>query len=157
MTQRVATECVAGEEHGVGRQHDAADADAEMSDAGSVSEPERLDGVDGQNDDEKDSEVQEVAMDVLQDQREESFAEIGLAWLADGTGHGVGPERFIVGTAVVITGEPETDGGQEKQQRRRKRQRPGPPARLRTEPGVPAIAKEQRRVERREVRAVFEM
>src|SRR5205823_1683494 len=52
----------------------------------------------------------------------------------------------------VIAGEAEAARRPQNQQRRRERQRARPPARLRPEPRVRAVAEEQRRIERREIR-----
>ena len=72
--------------------------------------------------------VEEIAVDVLEDQRERVLAAVALARLADGAGRRVGPERLVVGAAVVVAGEAEAARRPEDQQRRRKRQRAGPPA-----------------------------
>src|SRR3954464_10550668 len=52
VPQRVAAEGVAGEEQGVRRQDQTADADAEMASSRAIGEPERLDRVADENDDE---------------------------------------------------------------------------------------------------------
>ena len=90
-------------------------------------------------------------MEILHDQRKTSLAEIGLARLADGAGGRVGPERLIVGAAIVVTGEAKQAGDPENQQRGRERQKAGEPGRLGTEPGVRRIAEDLRGVERRDV------
>ena len=70
-------------------------------------EPHRLPGVERENDDEDEREVQGVAVDVLDDEREPALAEILLARLTDRAARRVGPERLVVGAAVVVAGEPE--------------------------------------------------
>src|SRR5580700_10389457 len=50
-------------------------------------------------------ETQKVAMEILHDQGKASFAEIGLARLAYRTRWRVSPERLVIGTAVVVTGQ----------------------------------------------------
>ncbi len=99
---------------------------------GGVGEPHRLPDVVREEQDEHQREVQEVAMDVLQDQRETNARPVALARLADRAGRRVGPERLVVGAAVVVAGEPEQPRRPEDQQRRRERQPAGPPAGLRT-------------------------
>jgi hypothetical protein len=71
------------------------------------SKPIRHDGVVGQDDDEQQAEIQEVAVDVLHDERERSLTPVRLARLADGAARRILPERLVVGAAIVITGEPE--------------------------------------------------
>ena len=79
MAERVAAERVAAEQHDVDGEHERADADAErfLPVAGSV-EPHRLPHVLREHEQEQQREVQEVAMDVLQDQRERVLAEVRL-------------------------------------------------------------------------------
>ena len=47
-------------------------------------------------------------MDVLEDERKGGLAAVRLARLADGAGRRIGPERLVIGAAVVVAGEPET-------------------------------------------------
>ena len=105
MPQRMAAERVAAEQHHVHQQHQRADADAEA-----VVEPQRLPHVVRQKHHEQQREIQEVAMDVLQDQREVALAPVVLARLADGAVGRIGPEGFVVGAAIVIAGEAEAAG-----------------------------------------------
>ena len=99
-----------------------------------------------------------IAVGVLQNQRERVLAEVRLARLADGARRRIGPERLVVGAAVVITGEAEQAGKRQDEERRRERQRvpATSPASVRTRRarggGSPAN-EELRRVERRQVRA----
>src|SRR6266571_1147637 len=90
-------------------------------------------------------------MDVLEDERQRVLAPIPEAWLPDGAGGGIGPERLVVGAAIVVAGQPEAGGGPKDQKRRRERQPPRPPLRLRPEPGVRRVAEDLRRVEGREI------
>src|ERR1700733_6874692 len=104
MPQGVAAERVAGEQRGIRREHQGADADAEMFYA-VVVEPERLPNVVRQQHDEDQGEVQEIAMDILDDQGKSALAEIALARFADRAGGRVRPERFVVRAAVIVAGE----------------------------------------------------
>ena len=70
-------------------------------------EPHRLPHVVGEHEEEDDREIEEVAVDVLDDERERVLAEIALARLADGARRRIRPERLVVGAAIVVTGEPE--------------------------------------------------
>src|SRR5688572_20320646 len=94
-------------------------------------------------------------MDVLEDERERILAQVLLARLADGAGRRVGPERLVVGAAVVVAREAEPAWRPQDQQRGRERERCGPPRRLRPEPAVRSLTEEQRRVEGGEIRAVL--
>src|SRR5277367_185187 len=49
-------------------------------------------------------------MDVLDDEREGSLAEIFFARLADGAGRRVGSEGFVGRAAIVVASEPESAG-----------------------------------------------
>src|SRR5262245_14004226 len=108
MPQRMAAERVARKQQCIGRQYQAADADAEMSGASAIGEPERRDRIKRQDTNEEDADIKKIPMHVLQDQREGSLAEIRLARLAYRAGERVGPERFIVGAAIVVAREPES-------------------------------------------------
>ena len=101
-----------------------------------------------------DRDVQEIAVDVLDDEREPALAEVLLARLADGASGRIRPERLVVGAAVVVAGEPEPDRSPENQRRGREVQERRPPRRLRrsAEPRVRRRAEQQRRVHRRQVR-----
>src|ERR1700722_12987252 len=90
-------------------------------------------------------------MEILQDQRKASFAEIALARLADGARRRVGPERLVIGAAVVVAGEPEEAWNPEDEQRRGEVQKAGVPRRPGTEQGVRGGTEELRRVKRRDI------
>ncbi len=95
-------------------------------------------------------EVEKIAMNVLQDEREGAFSEIGLTRLADGAGRRVGPEGFVVSAAIVVAGETESAGRPEDQHGGRDRRRAA--RRVGAEPGL-GRAEEFGRIERREVGA----
>ena len=120
----MAAEGVARQQDRVRRQDEAADADAEAW-RRRRRKPERLDGVEGQDADEEQAEVQEIAMDVLQNQRKRSLPQILLTRLADGARRRVGPERLVVRAAIVVAGDAEPARRPQNQQRRRKRKRGG--------------------------------
>src|SRR5439155_23727568 len=93
MAQRMAAKSIAGQENDVHCQNDGAEAEAEVFFAcGGIGEPEGLPYVVTEKADEQDCQVEKVAMDVLQDEREGFFAAIGLAGVADGAGRRGGPE-----------------------------------------------------------------
>ena len=109
MAQRMTTKRVAAQQHDIHRQHERADADAErFRPVRGIDEPHRFPDIVGENENENEREVEKIAMHVLHDEREGTFAEIGFARLADGAGRRIGPERFVICAAVIITGEPES-------------------------------------------------
>ncbi len=62
MAERVAAEGVAAKQNDVGQQDEAADVHAEMA-----VEPETAPCVDGEEDDKKESEIEKIAMNILND------------------------------------------------------------------------------------------
>ena len=112
VAQRVAAERVAAEQHDVDREHERADADAEL-----LSRPSRrrtssaFHDVVREDEEEEQRDVQEVAVDVLEDERKRSLAAVALARLADGAVRRIGPERLVVRAAIVVAGEAEAGRG----------------------------------------------
>src|SRR5262245_25972467 len=104
-----------------------------------------MDRVPAENEDEEQREVEEVAMDVLHDQWKVTFAPVALARLADGTGRRVGPERLVVGAAIVVTRQTKSTGRPEDQHGRRDPDRQ--PRGLGAEPGVIHRTGHRRRAE----------
>jgi hypothetical protein len=49
-------------------------------------------------------------MDVLNPERPIALANIALARFTHGTGGGIGPERFVISTAIVVAGEAKASG-----------------------------------------------
>ena len=146
---------VSGEQYHVAQQHEGADADAERLLAGDgIGEPEGLVDVIAQHQQEQERNVQEVAMDILHDQREGGLSPVSSAGLADRARGRIRPERLVVGAAVVVAGDPEDPGKGQDQQSRREDQPARPPGRLRPEPRVRRAAEELRRVEGRKIRSV---
>ena len=96
-------------------------------------------------------EIEKIAVHVLHDQRKRTLAEIRFARLAHGARRRIGPERFVIGAAIVITGQPESARRPQDQKRRRKQQPGRPPGRLRSEPTVRRVAENLRRIKRRKV------
>src|SRR4030088_578955 len=86
------------------------DCEDECSDSNSksVRKPKRFPNVDAQNDDENEGEIKKITVHVLHDEREGTFAEISFARLAHRAGRRIGPERLVVGAAIVIASESET-------------------------------------------------
>ena len=110
---------------------------------------ERQHRVEGEHQPDQDGGVPEVAVDVLEDQREPGLAGVGLVRLRDPARRRREPERPVVGLAVVVAGHPEAQREDQDDQRRRE----GEPAERLAEVGRALHAvPEAGRVERREVR-----
>ncbi len=155
MTEGVAAQGVAAQQDHVDGEDQSADADPESGlPGGRILEPHGLPGVVGEDHDEDEGEVQEVAVHVLQDQRERALAAVALARLAHRAGRRVGPERLVVGAAVVVAGQAEAARRPQDQERGRPRQPAEPPRWLGPEPGMVGVTEELGRVERRKVVAV---
>src|SRR5215216_1940669 len=150
----MAAERVAAQEHDVGREDEGADADSKLGAATGPRKPQRLPHIVAQHHQEEQRDVQEVAVDVLQDERKSALAEITLPELANGAVWWISPERLVVCPAIVIAREPEEAGKRKDQQRRREREKSRPPSGLGTEPRVWRVTEQLRRVEGREVRSV---
>src|SRR5262245_21440276 len=152
----MAAERVAREHDDVDGKHQRADADAERLTTGlRVWEPQGEPYVVGEDHEEEDGDVREVAVYVLQHQREPALAAImDPARFTDSTRSRSGPERLVVRPAVVVARESKKTGERQDDQRGRKRQQRGPPRRLGTEPRMRRIAPDHRRVERGNIRAM---
>src|ERR1043166_996987 len=152
MTEGVASERVTAEEHDVDGQHQRADAEAKFFCAGNgIGKPQRFPNVRSQQQNKNESNVKKVAMDVLHDQRKRFFAQIFFARFADGARGRVGPERFVISAAIIITGETKAARRPEDEQGGRKNHPAGPPRRFGSEPTVRRITKNFRRIKRGEV------
>src|ERR1700724_2553170 len=125
------TECVTTEQNDVDCEHNSTDPDSQ-----SAIEPQRLPNVIGQNADEDQSEIKEVAVHVLHDQRERTLSEIGFPRLADSACGRVGPERFVIRASIIVAGEPKSTGRPENEERRREQYPARPPVRFWTKPTV---------------------
>jgi len=117
-------------------EHDeCAEADAEFA-----VEEEGFDGVVPEEAKKNNREIEEVAMNVLQDEGKRSFAAIVFAdrRFADGAGRWVEKEGAIVGFAVVVAGGSEAERSAEDEDCGRK---------------LPPTEREQGRIKRREIRS----
>src|SRR5712692_2067090 len=104
MSQRVTTECVTTEQDDVDREHNRANAKTERTPAARyIDKPERFPNIIGQDQNEKQREIKKIAVNVLHDEREGTFAEISFARFAHRACRWISPERFVVSAAVVIT------------------------------------------------------
>ena len=118
---------VAAEQNNIDRQDERADANSERSLARRrIDKPHRFPNIVSEHEDEKEREIEKIAMHILHDERKGALAEVGAARLADGAGRWIGPESLVVGATVIITGEPKTARRPENEERRRK-EKPGRP------------------------------
>jgi len=100
------TKCVTAEEHDVDRQDERADADAERSFSSPwIREPHRFPDINRKDDDEDERQIKKVAVHVLHDQREGTLAEIRFARFPDSARWRISPEGFVIGPAIIITGQ----------------------------------------------------
>ena len=120
MPEGMTTEGVAAKQDDIDREHECSDSDSERNPAARITKPQRFPDIDRQNHDKDDGKVQEIAVNVLHDQRKGPFTEVRFARLAHRARGRIGPERFIVGPAIVITGEPESTGRPQNQKGWRK-------------------------------------
>src|SRR5439155_23357216 len=97
MPERMAAKGVAAKQNDVNNQHNGADTNAKGRFTGGIGKPERLPNVDRKDHDKNQREIKKIAMNVLHDKREGTFAQISLAWLAHRTGRRVAPEGLVVG------------------------------------------------------------
>src|SRR2546429_9208960 len=98
MSERMAAKGVAAKQNDVNSQHNRAETDTKGSSTGRIDKPKCLPKVDGKNHYKNQREIKKIAMDVLHDEREGTFAQIGLARLAHRTARGGGP-RCLAGGA----------------------------------------------------------
>src|SRR5438094_284176 len=130
-----------------------ADADAELHRAGRrVLEPRRVPRVEREDGEHEDGDEQHVAVNVLENQRKRVLAAVRFARLADAARWRIGPERLVVGAAIVVAGESEQRRYRKDEQCRREWQPRRPCGGLRTETAGRRRPVNLRRIERRDVR-----
>src|SRR5437899_10974998 len=105
MSQRVTAKRVAAQQNNIGCQHDCADADSK-----SIWKPKRFPDIDREHDQKEKCQIKKISMHILHNQRERAFTPVALARLTDGARRRIGPERFVICAAKVITREPKASG-----------------------------------------------
>src|SRR5882724_7252252 len=103
----------------------------------------------GQQNDENQRQVEEVAMDVLENKRERPFTPVRLPGLAHRARRWIAPKSFVISSPVVITGETKTARRPQNEHSRRNKSRE--PCRPGAKPGVRRISEQQRRIEGRQI------
>src|SRR4029450_5090634 len=116
-----------------------------------IDKPERLPNVIRQDQNEQERQIEKIAMHILHDERERMLAPVTLTRLSHRARWRIGPKRFVVSAAIIITGEPEATRCPKNKKRRRKDEPGGPPCRLRSKPTVWRITKQFGRIKRRNV------
>src|SRR4029453_10173505 len=94
------TKSVTTEQDDIDREHNCPNTNSK-----SIWEPERFPNVVGQNQNEDDREIEKIAMDILHDEWERTFAPVALARFTDSACRGVGPKSFVVRAPIVIAGD----------------------------------------------------
>src|SRR5262249_12637574 len=111
VPQRMATKRVARDQDHINGEDQGSDADSKDLPARSrIGKPHRVPNIVREDADEDQRQVEEIAMDILNDQREGALTPIVLTRLAHRAGRGIGPERFVVGPTVVVAGKTEPGG-----------------------------------------------
>src|SRR5882757_7626581 len=116
VTKRVAGKSVESEEADVDEHDECAEADTEFA-----AEEEGFGGVVPEEAEKNNREIEEVAMNILQDERERRFAAIVFAngGFADGAGRRIEKKGAIVGFAVVVAGGAKAERSAENEKRGR--------------------------------------
>ncbi len=148
VPEGVASEDVSSEKDDVHYQNQASYADAEA-----IWKAEGHDCVVNEEKPDNIGEPQKIAMEILQDEREASLAEIAFAWFTHSTRRRISPERLIVRAAVVITRQAKEAWNPEHKECRGERQKARIPSRLRAQKRVRRVAKKLRRIKRRDIRS----
>ena len=152
MTHGMAAEQIAAEKHDVGRKKKRADADAERCRSRRrIDPPQALPHIHRQDEQHGDREKHHVAMDVLQDERKRILAPVARARLAHRAGRRVGPERFVIGAAIVVARDSKKRRDRQDQQCRRKWHPRRPRRRFGSEPAMRRRSENFRGVKRREI------
>ncbi|MFM8349983.1 MAG: hypothetical protein ACKN9D_02860, partial [Actinomycetales bacterium] len=115
MSAGVAGQRVQPQQGRIGDQDQRADADMTPL---ALMVAERDDRIPGEDDVEDQASVEEVPVAVLEDQRESGLAGVLLVRFGNRAGRRGQPERAVVGLAVLVAGEPESQREDENDQGR---------------------------------------
>src|SRR5438309_4993032 len=111
---------VASEKGHVREEQDASEAEPQAARAGDRRSGDRLARVEPQEEQRDEGEIQEIAMDVLEDERERRLERVAAmdGWLADGAARRVREVEAVIGLPVVVAGRPEAERHPQDQQAR---------------------------------------
>src|SRR2546430_17335190 len=110
MPQAMTAERVRAEQYDVCNQHECSDTDTKMPHAAGIGKPHRFKRIICQDENEDQGQVQKIPVYVLHYQREFSLASVTAAGFADSACGRIGPERFVIGSAIVIAGKTKSAG-----------------------------------------------
>src|ERR671918_2785883 len=96
---------VGAQQRGVGQKYHRAEPQSEAVGKGKCPDP-----VDEEDDRERERRIEEVAVNVLEDQREARLTRIAAVRLGYGARRRREPERAVVGLAVVVARKPKPEG-----------------------------------------------
>src|SRR3954470_77169 len=105
MPQAVTAKCVAAQQDHINDQNQSTNAYTEMTAAVCTWEEHGLYCVVSKNDDEQQRNVEKISVYVLQYQRKFSFAAIAMTRFANSACRWIGPKRFVISAAIVVTSE----------------------------------------------------
>src|SRR5262245_24433641 len=113
----MAAKGVAAQQYRVQGEHQAADADAEPLVPLRRGEDVAHDCVVRQQENETDRQIEEIAMNILEQEGPLVFAPVTFARLADGAVGRIGPERLVISPAIGIASESKTAWRPQNQER----------------------------------------
>src|SRR5580704_6668589 len=116
MPQRMAAQRIGRQEEYVQDQNNRTNPQPEMLHAMGIGKPQSFPGVIRQDENEYHRDIHKVAMHILDNQREITFAKVFFARLADRAVDGVRPERLVIGAAIIVTRKTKTARGPQNQQ-----------------------------------------
>src|ERR1700679_2239393 len=105
----------------------------------------------GEQQNEQGGEIKKVAMDILQDERQITFAQILLPRFAHRAVERISPKRLVICPAIIIAGKTKSAGRPQNQKCRGEYQPTRPPGRLAAQQRVGRVTKNFRREKRREI------
>ena len=111
MSQGMTTKRITAEQNDIDCEDHRPNADAKHTfSCPWIDKPKRFPHVIGEDQNENESEIEKIAVNVLHNQRERTFAQISLSRFPDRACRRISPERFIVGAPVVVTGQTKSTG-----------------------------------------------
>ena len=105
------SESVATQQDDIAPQHQAANAQAEIPATILRGKPHALPGIVAKDKNKGGRHVKKVSVDVLEYEGKLVFAAIAVARFTHRAIDGISPKSLVVGTPIVIAGEPETSRG----------------------------------------------
>jgi len=111
MSQGMTTERITAEQNDIDCENHRPNANAKHTfSCPWIDKPKRFAHVIGEDQNENESEIEKIAVNVLNNQREGTFAQISLSRFTNGACRRIRPERLIVCAPVVVTGQTKSTG-----------------------------------------------